>query len=433
MPPPEKENQSPTFSSGYKKYVLLILTGVYTFNFIDRQLLVILQESIKLELDLSDTQLGLLTGLVFALFYVTLGIPIARWADKSNRKNIVAASLAIWSFMTAISGLVTNYWQLALARLGVGIGEAGGSPPSHSIISDYFPPERRATALSIYSMGIFIGILFGYTSGGWLGEHYGWRVAFYAIGLPGIILAIILYFTVKEPPKGQLDPQALKVKEESSFWDVIQLLISKKSFVFLALGCGVHTFATYGVGNFFAPFLARVHEMPIAQIGLWMGLTSGLGGMIGTFCGGYLADQLVSRDVRWYFWIGIIAGLINIPPSIVAFFSDNTTLVLVMYFFTSMLTAFYLAPCIAATHNLVDAKKRALASAILFLILNIIGLGLGPLTIGYVSDLLSGTYGTESLRYSFCTTFLTGLIAVAFFLLAAKHYRKESVLHSIIE
>ena len=422
------QEQNPIFSSGYKKYVLLILTGVYTFNFIDRQLLVILQESIKQELGLSDTQLGLLTGLVFALFYVTLGIPIARWADKSNRRNIVAASLAIWGFMTAISGLVTNYWQLALARLGVGIGEAGGSPPSHSIISDYFPPEKRATALSIYSMGIYIGILFGYTSGGWIDQNYGWRIAFYAIGIPGILLAILLYLTVKEPPKGYSDPGVLKTEEESSFLEVVKLLFSKKSFVFLSFACGMHTFSTYGVGNFFAPFLARVHEMPIAQIGLWMGLTSGIGGMIGTFGGGYLADALVSKDVRWYFWIAIIAGIISMPPSLVAYFSSSTVLVMVMYFFTSMLTAFYLAPCIAATHNLVDAKKRALASAIFFLILNIIGLGLGPVSIGLVSDLLSDRFGIESLRYAFCITFITGTVSLVLFFLAAKYYKKESVL-----
>ena len=416
------------FSKGYKSYVLLILTGVYTFNFIDRQLLVILSESIKNELNLTDTHLGMLTGLVFAIFYTTLGIPIARWADKSNRKNIVAASLAIWSFMTAVSGMVTSVWQLALARLGVGIGEAGGSPPSHSIISDYFPPERRGTALSIYSMGIYIGILVGYTTGGWLDQNYGWRIAFYAIGIPGVILAIILYLTVKEPPKGHSDPEALKTKEESSFTEVVSLLLSKKSFVFLALACGFHTFSNYGVGNFFAPFLARVHEMPIAEIGKWMGLASGIGGMIGTFGGGYLADRLVKKDVRWYFWIAILAGLISVPPSLIAYFSPNTQIVIVMYFLTSMLTAFYLAPCIAATHNLVDAKKRALASAIFFLVLNLIGLGLGPITIGYLSDILTPTYGVESLRYAFCFSFVTATISLVFFYLATRHYKRESVL-----
>jgi len=417
-----------SFTTKYKYYVLLILTGVYAFNFIDRQLLVILQESIKSELGLSDTQLGALTGLTFALFYVILGIPIARFADRSNRKNIVAVSLALWSFMTAISAFVMNYWQLVLARIGVGIGEAGGSPPSHSIISDYFPPEKRGTALSIYSMGIYFGILVGYTSGGLLDQYFGWRMAFLALGVPGIIYAVLLYFTVKEPPKGHSDPAALKTKEESSFWEVVTLLFKKKTFIFLAFGCGVHTFATYGVGNFFAPFLARVHEMPVAQIGLWLGLTAGFGGMIGTFMGGYLADKLSAVDLRWYFWIPVVAGVVNILPSYFAFFSPNTTFVLVNYFFTSLLTAMFLAPCLAATHNLVDAKKRALSSAILFLILNIIGLGFGPLTIGALSDLLTDSYGVESLRYAFCITFLTGAISMILFYFAAKYYARESKL-----
>ncbi|MEM9921866.1 MAG: MFS transporter, partial [Bacteroidota bacterium] len=273
---PNPPNEKPTYSKRYKAYVLLLLTGVYTFNFIDRQILVILQESIKGELGLSDTQLGLLTGLSFALFYVTLGIPVARLADKGNRRNIIAISLALWSLMTAISGLVTNFMQLLLARIGVGVGEAGGSPPAHSMISDYFPPERRATALSVYSLGIYFGILLGYIGGGWLNQLYGWRIALMALGIPGILYALLLLFTVKEPPKGLSDHQ-IQEKSSDSFADVLRLLASKKTFVFLALGCGAQTFGNYGVGNFYAPFLARVHEMPVGEIGTWLGLTTGFG------------------------------------------------------------------------------------------------------------------------------------------------------------
>jgi len=421
----EQNKPTNTYSNSYKAYVLLILTGVYTFNFIDRQILVILQESIKAELGLSDTQLGLMTGLTFALFYVTLGIPIARLADRSNRRNIVAFSLAIWSAMTALSGLAGNYIQLLLARIGVGIGEAGGSPPSHSIISDYFPPERRATALSIYSVGIYIGILVGYSLGGWLDQNYGWRIALMALGIPGIIYALVLLFTVKEPPKGLSDPDHLKQKEDASFGEVLGYLFSKKTFLFLAFGCGLHTFANYGVGNFFAPFLARVHGMEVAQIGTALGLTSGIGGMIGTFGGGYLADRLGKIDVRWYLWVSVVAEAINFLPSYVIFFFDDTTTVLGFYFLTSLISAIYLGPCIAVTHNLVSAKMRALSSAILFLILNLIGLGLGPLAIGAISDWLAPTYGVESLRYAFAFTFITGTIAMILFWLAAKNYPKD--------
>ena len=421
-------NSQPKYSSNYKAYVLLILTGVYTFNFVDRQLLVILQESIKAELGVSDTQLGLLTGLAFALFYVTLGIPIARLADKGNRRNIVAISLALWSAMTALSGFVANYWQLLLARVGVGVGEAGGSPPSHSIISDYFPPERRATALSIYSTGIYFGILVGYVAGGWLGEHFGWRMAFLIMGIPGIFYALLLLLTVKEPKKGMSDPSVLIEKNEASFFEVVGVLMSKKTFVLLALACGMHTFGTYGVGNFYAPFLARVHSMGIAEIGLWLGLGSGTAGMLGTFLGGYLADLMGARDIRWYLWIPVIAGVLTIGPALIAYFSVNTLIALIAYIITAMLTAFYLAPCLAVTHNLVDAKKRALASAILFLVLNAIGLGLGPVVTGALSDFFTPAFGVESLRYAFCASLVTGSISVILFYLASKTYRNESAL-----
>lgn len=419
------DTTSPDFSKRYKAYVLLILTGVYTFNFIDRQILVILQESIKGELGLSDTQLGMLTGLTFALFYVTLGIPIARLADKGNRRNIVAASLAIWSLMTALSGFAANFIQLLLARVGVGVGEAGGSPPAHSMISDYFPPEQRATALSIYSIGIYIGILIGYLAGGWIDQFFGWRMALLTLGIPGVLYALILLFTVKEPPKGHSDLEKTNDLPENSFWEVIALLFTKRTFVFVALACGIHTFANYGVGNFFAPFLARVHEMPVGQIGTWLGLTTGFGGMIGTFLGGYLGDKLAHRDMRWYLWLPVIAEFVNFAPSVGAFFLSNTSLVLFFYFLTALLTAVYLGPSIAVTHNLVDAKKRALASAILFFVLNLIGLGFGPLIIGYISDLLAPQYGVESLRYAFCFTFFTGTIAMILFYLASRSYPKD--------
>jgi len=437
--------EKPQYSQRYKAYVLLILTGVYTFNFIDRQILVIIQESIKAELGLSDTQLGLLTGFTFAVFYVTLGLPIARFADKNNRRNVVAWALAIWSGMTAISGLVTNFFQLLLARVGVGVGEAGGSPPAHSMISDYFPAHQRATALSIYSMGIYVGILAGYSLGGWIDATYGWRMAFYALGIPGIIYALLLFFTVKEPPKGHSDAAVTadfsKKKipgsafsevtgegpKEASFWEVVRILLSKKTFIFVAFACGLHTFGNYGVGNFFAPFLARVHGMPVEDIGTWLGITSGFGGIIGTFLGGFLADKYGRKDLRWYMWIPIIAGLINLPFSYFAFFDGNLNVVLFTYFMTALLTALYLGPSIAVTHHLIDAKKRALASAILFLVLNFIGLGLGPLGIGMISDYLSADYGAESLRYAFTITWVTGIISLILFYLGSKNYQNEAL------
>ena len=414
----------------YKWFVLGMLTLVYTFNFIDRQILVILQEPIKAELGLSDTQLGLLTGLAFAAFYVTLGIPIARWADLSNRKNIVAASLAVWSGMTAISGSVVNFLQLLLARIGVGIGEAGGSPPAHSIISDYFPPKKRATALSIYSTGIYFGILMGYVVGGVIAKMYGWRITFYAIGIPGVLLAGLIYFLIKEPIKGQNDPSGAVV-ENPPIRTVINNLLSKKTFVYISLAGGFNAFVTYGVGNFLPSFLQRVHEVDIATAGIVLGLSTGLGGMIGTYLGGYFADRFQDRDMRWYMWVPLVAGFFNIIPSLILFFSGHAQLVMGMTFFTSAFTAFYLGPSIAVTHSLVNAKMRALTSAIFFFILNLIGLGFGPLVIGMLSDFFIPQFGSESLRWAFCASFLPALISALFFWLASKTYRNDLRLQTV--
>lgn len=408
----------------YKWIVLASLTTVYVFSFIDRQVLVILQEPIKAELALSDTQLGLLTGLTFAALYVILGIPIARLADKGNRKNIIVISLAVWSLMTALSGLSKNFLHLFLARMGVGIGEAGGSPPAHSIISDYFPPKQRATALSIYSTGIYIGVLIGFVIGGVLAKNYGWRVAFYSLGIPGILFAIILYFVVKEPTKGRLDIAVLS-EVNPTFNEVIKILLKKKTFLFVALACGFHTFSLYGFTNFSASFLSRVHQVDLATAGIVLGLTMGIGGGIGTFAGGYLSDKLSHKDMRWYIRVPMIAGASSLVFYYLLIFSEAVNLVYFSIFMYSMLTALYLGPFIAVTHSLVNAKMRAFASAILFFVLNLIGLGGGPLIIGALSDYLQPTYGDLSLRWAFSATFVTSTIALGFMYLASKNYLND--------
>ena len=416
----------------YKWYVLIMLTIMYTFNFIDRQILVILQEPIKAELGLSDTQLGLLTGLAFAALYVVLGIPIARYADLNNRKNVVALSLAVWSAMTAISGRAMNFTHLLFARIGVGIGEAGGSPPAHSIISDYFPPEKRATALSIYSTGIYIGILLGYIVGGVIARYYGWRMAFYALGLPGILFALVVYFTIKEPVKGQSDhavdafgDNVASAVPDPTVMETMRHLLSKKTFVYCAFAAGFHTFTTYGVGNFLPSFLQRVHSVDIVTAGIVLGLTTGVGGFIGTYLGGYLADKKRKSDMRWYMWVPLIAGVLNIIPALVLYLTPNPTLAMGMTFFTGSLTALYLGPGLAVTHSLVNAKMRAFASSVFFFILNFIGLGFGPLLVGVMSDKLTAQFGDESLRWAFMLTFIPGIIAMLLLIKAAKHYKKD--------
>lgn len=413
-----------TYSKRYRSYVLFILTGVYAFNFIDRQILVILQEPIKNDLNLTDTQLGLLTGLAFAALYVILGLPIARYADKNNRKNIVSISLVVWSAMTALSGLAQNFTQLMLARIGVGVGEAGGSPPAHSIISDYYEPEKRATALSIYSTGVYIGIFLGFLIGGVIASKFGWRMALFTLGIPGILYAVLVWFTVKEPIKGRTD---IEVDDGKVYTisEVVKTLLQKKTFVFLALATGFQAFGNYGIGNWLPPFLQRVHSMDIQSIGITLGFIAAIGGGIGTFYGGYLTDQLRKKDIRWYCWVPALAGVINVLPSAFVFFGSHLNSVLMVMVLNYFIAALYLGPSIAVTHSLVPAKMRAFASAVLFFVLNAIGLGLGPMTIGILSDFLEPTYGTESLRWAFTSTFVSGALAALFFYLASKSYQKD--------
>ena len=407
------------YSEGYKKYVLLALTGVYIFNFIDRQILVILQESIKADLDLSDTQLGLLTGLAFALFYVTVGLPIARLADRSNRKNIISISLVIWSGMTALSGLVSNFFQLLLARVGVGIGEAGGSPPAHSMISDYFPKEKRATAIAVYSMGIYIGILLGYLFGGWLDEILGWRLALMMMGIPGIVYALIFFITVKEPPRGYSEKRVVGYHTMPTMREVLHILVAKQSFKYIALGAGFTAFVQYGVGNWTPSFMVRTHAMQGGELGTWLALSVGLGGAFGVWVGGYYGDKYGRSDPMWYLLIPVITLSLSIPSTLIFLCAENKYLCLMAMAFSKICWTTYLSPCIAMSHGMVGLRMRALASAILFLVLNILGLGLGPLFFGALSDYLAPTHAGQSLLFSLSLSIVVIMMAITLFWKAA--------------
>ena len=405
IPPIDNPYEKPSV----RNYALGILTLVYTFNFVDRQLLSILQEAIKAELLLSDAQLGLLTGFAFAMFYVTAGVPIARYADRSNRRNIVAASVGLWSFMTAISGFVQNYTQLLLARIGVGIGEAGGSPPSHSIVSDIFRKEQRASALSFYSTGVNLGIMFGFLFGGWLNEYFGWRVAFLVVGVPGVILAGIVYTTVPEPIRGLLENKKAS-DNQVPFRQVLSGLWQRKTFRHMALACGLNAFAGYGTVNWVASFFIRSHGMTTGELGTWLALSTGLAGAIGIFIGGLLGDKLGAKDKRWYLWVPGISTLLVVPGMLVVFLTSNTYLALVFMFVQGFMQNIYLGNSIATTHNLVGLRWRSTSSAILFLILNIIGLGLGPFVVGLLSDMFDPSFGIESLRYSMLAVLPTACV-----------------------
>ncbi len=378
----KETDSSNELSDRVKWYTLTILTIVYAFNFIDRQILVILLPLIKAELNLSDTYLGLLSGIAFALFYTILGIPIARLADRSNRRNIIAVALTLWSAMTVVSGMAQNFIQLLFARMGVGVGEAGGSPPSHSMISDMFEPKKRATALAIYSAGLYLGVVIGFSAGGYLGETFGWRNTFFIVGIPGVLLALVLWTTVPEPAR----PNTIAGDTGPKFLDTLSHVLKLKSFLFIAFGCSLSAFISYGTSNFMPSYMVRYHDFPLTDIGIWLGLTGGGGGIIGTFLGGYLTDKIGKHNPSWYLWLPGATAVAGIPFAVFAFNTDNTQLMLTSYFITAILGTLYLAPSIAVLHRLVSPRMRAMTSALLFFVLNLIGLGAGPVVIGMLSD-----------------------------------------------
>ncbi len=325
-------------------------------------------------------------------------------------------------------GLVNNYIQLLLARIGVGIGEAGCSPSAHSMISDYYSEKKRATALSVYSSGIYIGILFGFSLGGWLDQTYGWRIAFIAIGLPGIIFAMIFFVLVKEPRRALMDAHLsqtdLKVSQ-SSLFSQIAYLFSKPSFVFLSAAVGLHTFGSYALGNWLPAFLSRIHGLSTSQIGLYAGLIIGIAGAIGTLLGGYLADRLSVKDKSWYMKLPGYAALIALPFLLIYFLYPSVGVALAALFIAYACLSSFLAPAIAITHSLVPDNMRAFASSILFLVLNLVGLGFGPLVVGMISDYLAPSYGAESIRWALVATLMVNIVAIGLFFMSAKHLKND--------
>lgn len=426
-------------SERYRLYVVWLLCVVYLFNHVDRQILAILIQPIKAEFGLSDTDLGLLGGVAFALFYSTLGIPIARYADRGNRKNIIAASLALWSLFTALTGLARTFWHLLLARVFVGIGEAGCSPPAYSIISDYFEPKRRATAISIYSLGVSGGAIVGLLVGGHLAEVYGWRTAFYVLGLPGVALAIIVAFTLREPPRGWSDPRGVPPPEPARLRTVVAALWAKRSFRDLSVAAALHAFVAYGVAGFYSAFLIRSHDMGLAQAGRWLAFATIIGGLTGTFLGGKLADILTNRtgDARWQLRLPAITLLLNLPVGVMLYLSSDVRLVIVLLTLNIALGSVYLAPTVATTQRLVGLRERALAASILFFVLNLIGLGLGPIATGHVSDTLreyfldrgfdNAAATGDGLRFAMLVMLAANLASAILYLRAARNVRGDLV------
>ncbi len=415
----------------YRWYVLGILTVVYIFNLVDRSILAILQEPIKEELGLSDTQLGALTGLAFGLFYSTLAVPIAILADRTVRKTVVAGALALWSLATALCGVATNFLTLLIFRIGVGVGEAGGVPPSVSILSDYFPRAKRATAMAIYGIGPPLGLAFGMFAGGWLNETLGWRVAFFLIGIAGVILAPIVYLTVKELPRGYADRlEGAPVPEEApspSFRQAVDTLWALRSFRHLLWAGATHALATYSVMSWNPSFYIRVHELGTAEAGMYLALLVGGAGIIGTFLGGVISDRLGNADVRWYMWIPGIAMAAFVPAAFLQYWVADPYVSFAVAFIPYLLSPLYIGPYLATAQSLANPEIRSLTQAIVLMVYNIIGLSLGPMMTGALSDTFTNNYGwgADGLRYALMIMILFNLWSAVHFYWGSKYLHDD--------
>jgi MFS family permease len=405
-------------------YVLWLLFFVYVVNFIDRQIFAVVLEDIKHEYQVSDTAMGFLSGPAFALFYTFAGIPIARWADRGSRRFIIALGIAVWSIMTAASGLARSFSQLALARVGVGIGEAAGTPPSHSLISDYFPPERRATALSIYSMGVYVGIMLGYLFGGPIKEAFDWRATFLALGLPGILLAFVVRFTIGEPQRGRWESAGARGAQHS-VREVLAFLATRRTFVFIVLAGCLQSISAYAFMSWSFTFLLRVHEMQAIQISLWLGFATGLGGMVGAVSGGLITDRFGARDQRAAMFLASTVAALGVPFALGFALLGDRTLALLCFVPYNLLQAMYVGPLFATAQGLARPDMRATTSAILLFLFNIAGAVVGPMVVGFLSDSLSVSYGQEAIRYALAGVGFLGGFGALFFALATRSVREE--------
>lgn len=401
---------------GNHHYVLVLLTLTAAINFVDRQILGVLLEPIGQEFELSDSLLGLLSGIAFAAFYSILGIPIAVLSDRLNRRNIIVTCITIFSAMTALCGSVTSFMQLFFARIGVGVGEAGTMPASQSILSDLYNVNERPFAMGLLASGGNIGLMLGLLIGGWVNEWYGWRMAFFVAAVPGLIMAAIIWFTVEEPARSE------PVKRSNWFQDVIDgltMVVSIDSFRRLALAGSLYGMAAYGIVTWMPVYYIRYHDMTTGEAGSVISLIVGVLGGLGAFGGGALCARLSPRDIRWNCWVPALAIAIAVPLYFAMLATDNTTLALALFVIPGFLSSVYAGPTWSIIQELVPSHKRAIAASIFMMIFNLVGLGLGPLAVGVLSDLYIPQLGEESLRWAMITVLLIGVGGIFFYLRAA--------------
>lgn len=423
-PMPDSLPSSPQGEEGISRYrfaVLAMLLLVYTFNFVDRQILGILAGPIKAELGLSDTQLGVLGGIAFAALYSTLAVPLALLADRTSRTWVITGSLAVWSGFTALCGMATSFWQLFAARLGVGVGEAGGVAPSYALIADYFPPRERARALAVYSLGIPLGAALGVMFGGYIAARVDWRTAFIAVGLAGVVIAPLFRLIVREPDRAPKSSQTTPLKA------VFSMLAKKRSFWLLALGAASSSMLGYGFAFWFPQLLQRSFGLDLVQTSQFYGGMLLLGGVAGVLGGGMIGDRLGARDRGRFASIPALAFLLAVPLFAAGILSGSVALAFALFIVPQALAYVWLGPVITAVQHLVPAEMRATASASFLLINNLVGIGGGTFALGALSDALSSSYGDDALRVAMLIGLVCYLVAALLMALAAKHLRADWV------
>ena len=381
----------------YRSYVLSALTLIYILNFVDRGLLAVVGPELVPELGISDTQFGLLTGFGFALLYTIVGIPLARYADTGHRVWIMTVCIALWSLMTVLCGLATEitigsltigaFWVLLMCRVGVGIGEAGCTPPANSLIADYYAPRDRSQALGVYAMGVTLGTMFANLIGGWVTDAFDWRTAFFVVGLPGLLIALIFNLTVKEPPRGYTDPGDKEQKEQVELREAVRELMTKPAFWYMTAGATIAAFCGYGISSFQSIFLVRAHEITTGEAAIWINTPVSLSSAIGTFATGWLATKLYRKYPGAIAWVPAIGLAASVPFYIFAFTTENLLFAAIGLIIGGFMKYGYLAAQYTVGQGVVSMRVRAMATAVLLFVVNLIGYGFGPLFIGAISDI----------------------------------------------
>lgn len=433
---------APSVSAGYRQYALWLLMLIYVVNFLDRQVINILAEPIKNDLGLLDWQLGLLSGFAFGIVYTVLGFPLARAADRYNRPWIIAGCLTAWSGFTIACGQAQNFVQLVLARAGVGIGEAGCTPTSHALIADYTPKEKRASALAFYAMGTPIGSLVGLALGGYLADTLGWRKAFLFAGLPGLLFALLAALTLREPRKAISRAAETVTEGAATFGQTLRFLMTKRAFWWLAFGAGLRAWLGYGAAPFIPSFFYRVHGHQIADlaalfgmksqtfVGLSLGIIGGVGGAFGSWLGGYVADRAGARDLRVFGSMPALAVVLSTPIIVFNYVTDSGVLAIGLTAVTSVLGTLWYGPVYSSAQGIVPQNMRAMSASIMLFVINFLGLVLGAICVGALSDFFNkglGLGSAEGIRWALITSTLLAATSAIMFWAARGKIREEMI------